>query len=225
MTVFFDLDDTLLDHGTAARAGATKFYETFRSSFNEDLESFLTRWHEVGEKYFQTGEDGRELNHTQSRRGRMREVFSTPLSDEEADSRFQVYIQTYEENWNLFPDTLPCLKSLQNRQLGLITNGTGEQQRSKIQKLSLGPYLSTIIISREVDHAKPDPAIFDLAARQAGALLKDCVYVGDRLQTDALAAKMAGMRGIWLDRKKQWNGQNTGVPVIQDLSQLLKSLD
>jgi len=220
MVVFFDLDDTLLDHSAAARAGAVKFYETYRSSFNEDLESFLLRWHEVGEKYFQTGEEGRELNHTQSRRGRMREIFSSPLSDGEADSRFGVYIQTYEENWTLFPDTIPCLRSLQGCQLGLITNGTGEQQRSKIRKLSLGPYLSTVIISREVDCAKPDHAIFELAAREAGVALKDCVYIGDRLETDALAAQKAGMKGVWLDRKSQWNGGGTGVPVIRDLNEL-----
>ncbi len=220
MIVFFDLGDTLLDHSTAAKAGATKFYETFRSSFNEDLKSFLLRWHEVGEKYFQTGEEGRELNHTQSRRGRMREIFSASLPDAEADSRFRVYVQTYEENWRLFPDALPCLQALQGHKLGLITNGVGEQQRSKIQKLGLGPYLSTVIISREVDCSKPDKAIFELAAREAGAALKDCVYVGDRLQTDALAAQAAGMRGIWLDRKSQWDGRETGVPVLRNLAEL-----
>lgn len=225
MVVFFDLDDTLLDHSTASKAGATKFYETFRPSFNETLESFLPRWHEVGEKYFQTGEEGRELNHTQSRRGRMREIFSAPLSDEEADARFKVYVQAYEENWKLFPDTLPCLKKLKGHPIGLITNGVGTQQRSKIKKLGLESHLSTVIISREVDCAKPDRAIFELAVREAGAALNDCVYIGDRLETDALAAQAAGMKGIWLDRKNQWNGQNTGVPVIQNLSQLLKSLE
>lgn len=139
--IFFDLDSTLLDHDAAARAGATKFYETFRSSLDESLELFLPRWDAAAEKYFQTGEEGRELNHTQSRRARMREIFFEILSDEEADARFRVYVKTYEENWRLFPDSLPCLKALQGYKLGLITNGVGEQQRSKIQKLGLGPYL------------------------------------------------------------------------------------
>jgi putative hydrolase of the HAD superfamily len=220
MVIFFDLDTTLLDHDAAARAGATKFYETFRPSFKEDLESFLMRWHEVGEKYFQTGEEGRELNHTQSRRARMRAVLSPALSDAEADASFKVYLKTYEDNWRMFPDGLPCLEALQDHQLGLITNGVGEQQRSKITKLGLDPYLSTVIISREVDCSKPDKAIFELAARESGTDIKNCVYVGDRLQTDALAAQQAGMRGIWLDRKNQWNGGEVGVPVIRTLAEL-----
>ncbi len=218
--IFFDLDDTLLDHETAARAGAALFFSNFRPHFDEDLESFLSRWNTVSEKYFQSGEEGRELNHTQSRRARMREVFFEPLSDEEADARFRVYVKTYEENWRLFPDTLPCLRALDGHKLGLITNGVGEQQRSKIRMLDLGPYLSTVVISREVDCAKPDKAIFELAAREARTDIKDCVYVGDRLQVDALASQKAGMRGIWLDRKNQWGGQEVGVPVIRKLNEL-----
>jgi putative hydrolase of the HAD superfamily len=220
MVIFFDLDSTLLDHNEAAKAGAARFYETFHASLQGDLEAFLIRWDAVAEKYFQTGEDGREMNHTQSRRARMREIFSESLSDQEADKRFSVYVKTYEEHWRLFPDCLPCLQALQGRKLGLITNGVGEQQRSKIQKLGLGPYFSTVIISREVGCAKPDKAIFELAAREAGVDIKDCVYVGDRLEPDALAAQKAGMRGIWLDRKSQWNGEEVGVPVIRGLTEV-----
>jgi putative hydrolase of the HAD superfamily len=101
----------------------------------------------------------------------------------------------------------------------------GEQQRSKIQKLGLVPYFSTVIISREVGCAKPDKAIFELAARKAGVDIKDCVYVGDRLEPDALAAQKAGMRGIWLDRKSEWDGGDLGVPVIRGLNELPELLE
>lgn len=71
-----------------------------------------------------------------------------------------------------------------------------------------------------MDCAKPHKAIFELAAREARTDLKDCVYIGDRLQVDALASRKAGMRGIWLDRKNQWDGQEVGVPVIRNLNEL-----
>lgn len=220
MFLFFDLDATLLDHDAAARAGATRFFETYRTHFQMELADFLARWEAAAEKYFQTGEAGREANHTQSRRGRMRDLFSERLSNEEADRRFKAYLETYESHWRLFEDSLPCLEKLRGFPLGLITNGTGKQQRSKIQKMGLAPYLSHVIISREVDCAKPDKAIFELAASQAGVEMRDCVYVGDRLRTDAQAAREAGMKGIWLDRKNQWNGAEVGVPAIQSLADL-----
>jgi FMN phosphatase YigB (HAD superfamily) len=42
--IFFDLDDTLLNHGEAARAGATSVFKVFRSDIQENLEEFLARW-------------------------------------------------------------------------------------------------------------------------------------------------------------------------------------
>jgi putative hydrolase of the HAD superfamily len=225
MVIFFDLDATLLDHDSAARAGASKFHETFRSSLSESLEPFLVRWETVSEKYFQANNPYSKLTTEERRRSRAREFFSQPLSDSEADARFRLYLETYEANWKLFPDSFPCLRAFQSFKLGLITNGEKEQHRSKIQKLGLGPYFSTVIISQEVGLAKPDKAIFELAAKKAGAGLGDCVYVGDRLQTDALAAQGAGMRGIWLDRKGQWKGEDAGVPVIRTLAELPKLLD
>ena len=217
--IFFDLDDTLLDHEKAARAGAAEVFNTFRSYFKEDLEAFLVRWHNVSEKYFQSNSKIKyEL--WEERRLRIRELFSEDFSDEEAESRFKVYLAAYESNWRLFPDAIPCLQALQNRKLGLISNGEGEQQRAKIQKLGLEPYFTTVIISREVDCAKPDKAIFELAARQAEVDINNCVYVGDRLQTDAISSQKTGMKGIWLDRKANGKDQVLEVPVIGSLMEL-----
>lgn len=30
--------------------------------------------------------------------------------------------------------------------------------------------------------------------------MKDCYYIGDRLETDAISSTAAGMQGIWLNR-------------------------
>jgi putative hydrolase of the HAD superfamily len=191
-----------------------------RSSFKEDLEAFLLRWETVSEKYFQSNSPYLRLTTEERRRGRVREIFSHSLTDNEADARFQVYLDTYESRWELFPDSLPCLRSLKGRSLGLITNGEKEQHRSKIRKTDLGPYFSTVIISGEVGCAKPEQAIFELAAKQAGAPLADCVYVGDRLETDARGSRKAGMKGIWLDRKNKGGESGLEVPVIRSLMEL-----
>ena len=220
--IFFDLDGTLLDHDSAAKAGATKFFKTFRSSFNEELEDFLVRWHDTTEKYFQGA--GYQSSLWEERRMRMRDIFTSQLSDEEADSRFKIYLAVYESSWHLFPDCLPCLQALKLHKLGLITNGNGEQQRSKIKSLGLDAFLSTVVISREVNVAKPEKAIFELASSQAGVHIHECVYVGDRLEVDALASQQAGMKGIWLDRKGKSDGKENGIQVIQSLEELPRLL-
>jgi putative hydrolase of the HAD superfamily len=221
--IFFDLDDTLLDHETAAKAGAADFFKTYRSSFAEELESFLKRWDSVAEKYFQSNSPV-QYSLLEQRRMRVRDLFSTTLTDDEADARFEIYLDTYEASWKLYPDAIPCLQALQGHPLGLITNGEGEQQRLKIENLGLGSYFTTVIISREVNCAKPDKAIYELAARQAGVDIGDCFYIGDRLQVDAIASQKAGMKGIWLDRKGSGTDKNIAVPVLRNLSELPKVL-
>ena len=217
--IFFDLDDTLLDHETAARAGASNIFNTYRSSFQENLEAFLARWNTVSEKYFQSNSKIKyEL--WEERRLRIMEIFSQEFSDQEAELRFKIYLGAYEAAWRLFPDAVPCLAAFRGRQLGLITNGESEMHRLKIEKLGLGPYFQTVIISREVGCAKPDKAIFELAASQAGVKIQECIYVGDRLQTDAIGSQKAGMKGIWLDRKGSGGESGLEVPVIRSLTEL-----
>jgi putative hydrolase of the HAD superfamily len=219
MTIFFDLDATLVDHESAASAGAAHFHSVFREKLDQDLEPFIERWHAVAEKYFQSNYL-LECSLEEQRRLRMRALFPDPITDPEADQSFQVYLESYRQHWELYPDVLPCLASLQGRQLGLITNGDGPGQRAKVEKLGLGPYLSVVIVSREVDLAKPQKAIFELAAQRAGADPRDCAYVGDRLDADALASRQAGMKGVWLDRLGRWDGTDHGVPVIKGLDEL-----
>ncbi len=136
--IFFDLDDTLLDHETAARAGATHVFNRFRSSFKEDLESFLARWHGVSEKYFQSNSKIKyEL--WEERRLRIGKFFRKKVSAQEAESRFKLYLGAYEAVWRLFPDAVPCLEALRGRKLGLITNGESEMHRLKIQNWVSAP--------------------------------------------------------------------------------------
>jgi putative hydrolase of the HAD superfamily len=44
--------------------------------------------------------------------------------------------------------------------------------------------------------------------------------VGDRLQTDAIASREAGMKGIWLDRKGKSAGKSFDLSVIKSLDEL-----
>ena len=219
VTVFFDLDATLVDHESAASAAAAHFHKTFRSHLEDELEPFVDRWHAVAEHYFQS-KYLVECSLEEQRRLRMRALFPGPLTDREADERFQVYLEDYRRHWELYPDVLPCFESLQGKTLGLITNGDGPGQRAKVEKLGLERYLSVVVVSREVDLAKTQKAIFELAARKAGTDPAQCAYVGDRLDVDALAGRQAGMKGIWLDRAGKWDGADHGVPVIKSLDQL-----
>ena len=148
----------------------------------------------------------------------MRDIFPG-IDDAEADRRYEVFLAGYEQAWRLFPDVLPVLGMLAGRPLGIITNGDPGQQRSKLERMGIAPRFAVVVISGETGVAKPEPGIFTEACRRAGTAPGLCWYVGDRLETDAVAATAAGMHGVWINRNTVI-AADARVPTIRRLQEL-----
>jgi HAD superfamily hydrolase (TIGR01549 family) len=100
----------------------------------------------------------------------------------------------------LYDDAVPCLEELQGRyRLGVIANQPGEV-RSAMRRDGLEPFFEVWGVSDELGVGKPDPALFELAVKAAGAAPEASVMVGDRLDYDIHPAKRVGMRTIWMLR-------------------------
>jgi putative hydrolase of the HAD superfamily len=188
-----------LDHTSAEEQAAQQFYAHCRHQLPHTGPDFAVLWKQVAVQHmaaFLTG----AINFTEQRRHRIRAVFPTTLEDHEADRLFRIYLAYYEQAWSAFPDVLPCLDRLTAHTLGIISNGNTQQQRKKLEVLGIAARFSVVVTSEAVGVAKPDPRIFTLACHAAAAHPTQCVYVGDRLETDAQAAHQAGWPGIWLNR-------------------------
>lgn len=198
MLICFDLDDTLLDHQGAERAAAIRFAETFRDRVPARGDAFVTLWRSASERHFEAFLRG-ACSFEGQRRRRICDLVGKDLNDAEADALFAVYLEAYEAHWRLFDDVLPCLGVLQGHQLGVITNAAQAQQERKLERLGVAHYFSFILSAESAGCAKPDPAIFALAATHARPA-DPRVYIGDNLELDAQAATAAGWHGIWLCR-------------------------
>lgn len=51
MAVFFDIDDTLLDHTSAEKQAALRFWEHFRDELTHTGAHFLTLWNRLAEQH------------------------------------------------------------------------------------------------------------------------------------------------------------------------------
>lgn len=78
----------------------------------------------------------------------------------------------------------------------LVTNGIPEIQRSRFGSCALTPYLSGLVISGEVGHAKPHPAMIFRALELSGCAPGEAVVMGDSVTADIAAANAAGVRSI-----------------------------
>lgn len=216
MFVLFDIDDTLIDHTSAVSAGVASLYTAIRPE--APLPAFLTSWHDAMRQHFPRYLNG-EISYEDQRRARVRQTVNASLTDAEIDELFTRYSHAYEAHWQLFPDVLSCLDDLSEHRLGIISNGNGVEQRSKLERTGIADRFEAIHISNECGHAKPAAEIFHRACRVARVGVEDAVYVGDLYETDALGARRAGLLGVWLDRKRSRRADHA-APVIGGLGEL-----
>ncbi len=59
------------------------------------------------------------------------------------------------------------MDELKDYELGIVTNGDSEQQRSKLEKLEIGEYYITVVSASDIGIAKPNPRIFEIACEMA----------------------------------------------------------
>jgi putative hydrolase of the HAD superfamily len=217
--IFFDIDATLLDHDRAEKLGAIDFHNNFSDELELSEAEFVDQWYNLSQKYFEKFLT-KELSFQEQRRMRIKDLFGHHLDNEQADSRFENYLHLYKRNWSAYSDVIPCLKRLkqQGLRLGIISNGDYNQQLEKLNSIGIYNYFDCIITSSEIGVAKPNPIIFQKACIQANVQVHKSYYIGDRLETDAIGSKNAGMIGIWLNRNN--NTTHADVKVIHSLDKL-----
>lgn len=85
----------------------------------------------------------------------------------------------------------------------LITNGISQIQRSRFGDCAITPYLSGMVISEEVGHAKPHPAMLYQTLEMAGCAPQEAIVMGDSVTADIAAANAAGVESILFTEGKE----------------------
>jgi len=210
--IFFDLDNTLIDHNKSERLAILKLCKTLQ--VHGDSDEISGAWQQISKQYYQQYLS-KSITFEEQRILRIRDFLTKlnaidsnnhpikidSLSDIEIRKIFDSYLQLYESNWCIYEDVLPLLESLGNTKLGIITNGQTSQQLKKLESTSINKYFSLVITSHDAGVSKPDYKLFMYAAQKAKVPIKDCHYIGDDLENDAVAAYKSGMHGYWINRQ------------------------
>ena len=192
------------------------------------------RWHELEHVHYHRYLAG-ELDYLGQRVARARDLYAehgVVLDEVAALAWFDDYLLGYREAWSLVNDVLPALDAVERAvpgiRFGIITNGDLGFQTDKLHRIGLWHRLDLtpvradgsiddparrgrVIASGELGVTKPDPRIFAAAAAAFDAPASSCAYVGDRVRTDAIGARDAGMLGLWLDRGAARNAITDGA--------------
>ncbi len=194
--IFFDIDDTLYDSTTLARMARLNsiraMIDAGLEERNEDklyslLQKIIKKFGSNYPKHYD------EL---------LKEL-GIPWNPKIVAAGVVAYEHTKFGYLKPFPGVVPTLIKLKQRyRLGVISNGLAVKQWEKLINLSLHHFFDVVVTSEEVGYEKPATEIFEAAMQKLGVAGEECVMVGDRLDTDVLGGKLAGMRTVWLRRGK-----------------------
>ena len=122
---------------------------------------------------------------------------------DQVNQRFdEAYEPAFVANVRLFDDALPLLDAvgMAGIPIGLFTNSSAHHTRQKLGITGLAGAFEVVVTRDTLGFGKPDVRAFHHACRLMGSAPCDTVYVGDDVEIDAIAARDAGLSGIWLRR-------------------------
>lgn len=200
--VAFDLDGTLFDHAGASARAVDDFLHGIGV---EGTDALRAAWAEAEGRHFERWRRG-EVDFAEQRRARLVEVLPLaevrpPRDPHELDALFDRYLAAYRAAWRPLPGSTALLREVRDlgMVIGVLTNGTEEQQRDKLAVTGLADLVDVVCTSERIGVAKPDRRAFERVADELGVPTAACLMIGDDPERDVAGARAAGMRAVLVD--------------------------
>ena len=196
-SIFFDLDNTLLDFD---RGEAHALSRAFRQFGIDPTPAVLARYHDINLRQWELLEEGK-LTKDQVLTRRFDLLFAELGVSCDSQAVCDLYESFLAEEHDFIPGALELLEALSPRySLHLATNGASAVQRRRLADAGILPYFQNIFISEEVGFHKPSPAFFHACFAAIPGFDPACaLMVGDSLTSDVRGGRDAGIRTCWFD--------------------------
>lgn len=196
--IYFDLDNTLMDH-TDAEANAHQIIHSQFSEFsNVPVGDWLNAYKSINHGLWNSYQKG-DIDRYELQRTRFKaSMEQLGISSERSEEIGSEYMQAYRTCWKWIDGAEEALaKVAELYPVGFITNGFLETQQKKFEYLNLKRFSNLFIISEEVGVMKPHPKVFDVATERSSTARDRIVYVGDSYSSDIIGGRNAGWKTAW----------------------------
>lgn len=206
----FDLDNTLIDLRAAFQVWAAEFATDHR--LGPDAVGWLIALDRPG------------LPHRQEFFAQVRDHFGLYDPVDELWSRYR---QRMPFLVRCRPEVLDGLARLRGDgwRVGIVTNGTADNQLGKIQQTGLADVVDGWALSGIEGIRKPDVGLFAIAARRCGVDLAGGGWmVGDSLSKDVAGGRAAGLGTVWIGDGARCCGETAPDHVVSDVLEAMAFL-
>jgi len=202
--LFFDLDHTLWDFDTNARASLEELYVEFKlqersiPDFDAFYEHYLHHNKILWERYQQGFIKAEELKWRRMWRTLLEFKLGDEILAKEMSGRFLELLPVKRQ---LFPYTREILEYLREKNyvMHLITNGFEKTQWQKIRASGIDSFFTEVITSESSNSMKPEAEIFAHALSSASAKKEESIMIGDNLEADIRGGMNAGMDTVFVN--------------------------
>lgn len=207
--VYFDLDDTLLDHRHAERSALHDVHTHFADVWGEVTVTQLQEqyhahnvvlWHRYAHEEI-TKAELKVLRFAQT-------LASFDLDVSKAADVNAYYLKHYGFHWKMMEGAHAAFHAIADHYpVGVITNGFSETQHAKLARFpDVRDRSQAIVISEDVGVMKPHLRLFEHAQQAADTAPDAILYVGDSYRSDVQGALRAGWQSAWFTTQ-QANGE------------------
>ena len=220
--IIFDADETLFDFKKSEREAFKNTMLEFNIEYDENYH--LKEYSDVNTAIWKEFEEGL-ITQKKLKVERFKRL-SDKLNIKFDETLFaKSYMKHLSHASFLYDDSIELLESLhKNHRLIIITNGLKDVQDGRIRKSIVAKYFEDIVVSEEVNVAKPDPKIFEISLNDIKYMDKSKVLmVGDSLTSDIKGGINFNIDTCWFNPNKVIN--KTEIKPTYEISSLMDLKD
>lgn len=209
--ILFDLDDTILeceggDYLKLWMDSVDKYIHLFHGLAPHDLFNEIR----VVADEFWSDPDRHESGRLDIRKARHHFVSKAArnlshANDAAARQLANHYHDRREFNVVPFQGAIETLRHFRKKPIktALITNGSAETQRNKINKFHLDQFFDLILVEGEFGIGKPNPKAYSHIVSELGVRVEESWIVGDNLEWEVRVPQELGFFTIWNDYRRE----------------------
>jgi FMN phosphatase YigB (HAD superfamily) len=220
--IYFDLDNTLLNHSAAERKALEDVRNHFEILSGVNLEDWQQKYHEVNSHLWDRY-GKHEIDRKYLHRHRFEDTLeSLGLDGSNYEEMGTFYMERYPFHWQWMEGARNAYYSIVSEyEVGILTNGFSETQRKKFDKFKFGESATHLVISEDTGYMKPQPQVFEYATRLAGTNPESILYIGDSYTSDIKGATQIGWKTAWFTNDNDPDKMSDADIVFDDFNDLM----
>ena len=196
-TVFFDLDDTILDFKMSERVALIKSLNELNIETTEETIKKYSQYNISQWKRLELG----EINREEVKVNRFRLLFDDIAVDASPEKATAIYEEHLAHGHYFVDGAKEMLDSVyKDYDLYLVSNGAKKVQEGRMKTADISHCFKGIFVSEVVGFEKPNIEFFNKVFSQIDNFNPDeAVIIGDSLSSDIKGGKNAKIKTVWFN--------------------------